>query len=175
MSLENVFEAIFKNMCNENVDKAKSLLTQEQIDTLSEAIKRGNMDEIENLVFLKFRHIFEDLADSMGLCAEASFIVEHYAYVQESFRYMYEAYEGSACCSDKTRTVVNRLFNYHLKGKDIVFDPDEESTYHHPQKILNTHDKIVEFGAALRNLYYGSPGQYLTCIRKINEEGTQSL
>lgn len=167
--MENFLNGLVAGIASDNVEKSKSLVSQEQISKVCEAINSGDLDEIDCVIFSHFRSMMDDLCNTLGLTSEAFFIVEHYGFVESNFNKIYNSYEGMACCSDKSRTVVRKLFKYLTTGKEIKFNPDAEYTFHHPKKVLNDHESIVNFFTALRNLYYGSPQQYLNNVALINK------
>ena len=62
---------------------------------------------------------------------------------------------------------MNRLYTWFKDNKEIVFDKDEEYTYHHPKIVFTTHEEIVSFYNALHYLYYGNPKQYLSMLSEM--------
>lgn len=90
------------------------------------------------------------------------FILTHSDYLENAFRHWIVRAEGSACCADKSRTIMRRLLDFYRDGTKIVFDYDAEYTYHLPKKLFREHQEIVLFYEALQHMYYGDPKRYLT-------------
>lgn len=166
--MKNTLDQMLMALNTQNVNKAKNLLDDDIIQQIGESILDGNLDELNTIVFSGYINTIEDICKYLGLCDHGSFLVQHYNYIENSFSQMYIRYEGFACSSDKSRTVAKRLFNFYKANVMISFNPEADYTYHHPKKILNDHESIVQFFTALKSLYYGSPQQYLNCIIDIN-------
>lgn len=100
------------------------------------------------------------------------FIFNHYDYVENHVKRTIGRFEGSAYSADKTAAVISRLLRFFIEGNPIFFDPSEKYTYHHPKKILKTHESIVDFFEAIHRLYYGDGDKFLevtTRMKATNE------
>jgi hypothetical protein len=64
---------------------------------------------------------------------------------------------------------LDRLLQYFLTGKEVVFDSDEQYTFGHPTVVFTTHQEIVTFFEGLRSLYYGNPDLYVTALKNVFE------
>ncbi len=84
------------------------------------------------------------------------FIYMNYNYVERFFNNVIQANEGTACCSDKSSTIVDRLVDFFLKGKKIEFNYDAEYTFHLPKKVFTNHDSIIAFYEVIKGLHYGN-------------------
>lgn len=85
------------------------------------------------------------------------------------FENLFRMYEGSACCADKTGTVLRSIAMRYVCGKPIVFDFAGKYTYHLPSKILRTEAEILACFHALYRLYYGNPAEYLQFLHSLAE------
>lgn len=94
------------------------------------------------------------------------FLINSY-FIENNFRFWIQNKEGSACSSDKSRTIMKRLYSWFLNEQEIVFDENEEYTYHHPKKVFTNHDEIIAFYNALHHLHYGNPQNYLLIISEL--------
>ena len=98
---------------------------------------------------------------------ELDFFLINSSFIEQNFKHWIVNKEGTACSSDKSRTIMNRLYAWFKDNKEIVFDKDEEYTYHHPKIVFTTHEEIVSFYNALHYLYYGNPKQYLSMLSEM--------
>ena len=100
---------------------------------------------------------------------EAHFILKQYQFLNANFQKVIERREGMSCCADKSRTILNRLLQYYLTGKEVVFDPSVQYTFGHPTTVFTTHREIVEFFEGLYGLYSGNPEGYLKALKSALE------
>lgn len=98
--------------------------------------------------------------DLQFLMLKADFIEHH-------FEKIIEKYEGSTCCADKSRHLLNCLYAYYKEAKPITFDYQQEYTYHLPKKVFITETSIIDFYKAIQDLYYGKIDNYLNILAKI--------
>ncbi|MBU2765812.1 hypothetical protein HAP94_06280 [Acidithiobacillus ferrivorans] len=100
---------------------------------------------------------------------EAQFILRQYRFLNVHFQKIIQRLEGFGCSGDKSRTILDRLLQYYLTGKEVVFDPGEQYTFGHPTVVFTTHREIVEFFEGLYALYYGNPEGYLKALKNTLE------
>lgn len=98
---------------------------------------------------------------------ELCFLYRHYSYVNAHFRELFSRLEGGPCCADKSGTMIWVLTEYFKTGQNIELDYKQEYTFHLPNKILKTHDDILEYFNAIWALYYGNPDKYLKQTLKL--------
>ncbi|MDH4275844.1 MAG: hypothetical protein OEW08_12480, partial [Gammaproteobacteria bacterium] len=98
---------------------------------------------------------------------EAKFLFKYSEFVERHYRRLIELCEGSACCADKSRTIMRALLSFYVTGEKIQFNLDQTFTYHLPQTIFTTHEEIVAFFRGLHLLHYGRPETYLQCMISI--------
>jgi len=95
------------------------------------------------------------------------FILKRSRFIKSHFETLIQNTEGSACCADKSRTIMNGLLDFYREGKLIVFDYEQEYTYHLPRVLFKTHESIIGFYKGLSGLYHGDPLEYLAQLLKI--------
>lgn len=91
----------------------------------------------------------------------AQWLFTHHGYVENHFQKLIAMHEGTACCADKSRTIINALARWLKDGTEIVWNYEGEYTFHLPKKVFTTHESIALFFEALMSLYYGNPEKYL--------------
>ena len=95
------------------------------------------------------------------------FILENSQFIERNFNYWIEKKEGVACCADKTRTILRRLFEFYKIGTKIEFDYAAEYTFHLPKVVFKTHESIIEFYEGLKSLCHGNPTRYLNALESL--------
>ena len=130
-----------------------------------EAIQKGRLEEFHFHLIYPFKQVVSGLLESSlpgKRCAH--FLLTHYDFARSHFRRIIEKRDGFACCADKTRAILSRLLAFYVSGKTIIFDPQEQYTFHHPQNVFTRHEEIVEFFEALYRLHAGDPSEYLIAL-----------
>lgn len=97
--------------------------------------------------------------------SEAHFILKRYQFLNAHFQGIIQRREGISCSGDKSSTILYRLLQYYLTGKEVAFNPGEQYTFGHPTTVFTTHREIVEFFDGLYGLYYGNPEGYLKALK----------
>ena len=92
---------------------------------------------------------------------KARWLFTHHGYIENHFQKIIIQHEGSPCCADKSKTIVESIARFLLKGTEIVWDYSQEYTFHLPKKVFATHSSIIDFYDALVSLYYGNNEKYL--------------
>ena len=110
------------------------------------------------------------LHDKLGDNEDVVFIHKKYGYIERHFCSLIENIEGSVCSADKSKMIIKRLVKFYALGEKIEFDYNAEYTYHLSTKIFKTHERIIAFYEALRELYYGKPLKYITILTEIIEQ-----
>ena len=105
---------------------------------------------------------------------DAWFLVLNRRFIEAHFRWVIERKEGSGCCAEKTRAIINRLFRLLARDEPIVWDSAELFTFHHPLTVFTTQEEIVEFFHALRGLSHGNPERYLQVLQRVLPAPTQA-
>lgn len=105
---------------------------------------------------------------------EAQWLFTHHTYIQKHFEKFIVDHEGGACSVDKSRTIINNLAMWKLgRIEKIVWDYEQEYTYHLPKVVFLHHDSITAFYEALLSLYYGNPAKYLSYLHTKKHLSTQ--
>ena len=100
---------------------------------------------------------------------ETHFILRQYRFLNLHFKKIIQRREGFGCSGDKSRAILDRLLQYYLTGKEVVFNSGERYTFGHPTTVFTTHREIVEFFEGLYSLYYGNPELYLKALKNALE------
>lgn len=94
------------------------------------------------------------------------FLLMNHQFVESHFLKWIIQKEGSACSSDKSRTIMSSIFKSKQTDGKIKWDYDAEYTYHLPKKVFKTHEEIISFFESLYHLFYGNPDKYLNHLQK---------
>lgn len=99
------------------------------------------------------------------------FILLNYTFIERQFDNLFEKYEGSFGCADKSKTIIKNLVKY-FRGdiQKIEFDYNQEYKYHLPKSIFLTHDEIIDFYKALVSLKMGNGEKYIEIMNKITNQ-----
>lgn len=152
-------------------DRAKNadLISSDEIRKGLMYLREGDLDAFSALVCYPLDAAIEGLVDSVipaNANHRAAFFVINYDYFSHHFTKLITKYEGSACCADKSRTVLRGVLRYLVSGDRIVFNYDGEYTYHLPKKIFREHEQIMELFDALYFFYFGDSTKYISFMSK---------
>lgn len=157
----------FLNVMHDSIENKNIELYHKIIDS-SEIKRFDNPEEFFYAVLYPWeKFVGGFLKSSLKANRDVEFIFKHSQYIDRHFCNLFREKEGSACCADKSRTIVNRLLEFYTTGKKIDFNYDAEYTYHLPKKIFKNHDQIVEFYEGLKNFLYGNPQKYLEALKVV--------
>lgn len=95
----------------------------------------------------------------------------NYGFFASHIRALVEEVEGSACCADKTRFLLKALARFFAHGQEVSFDRNQPYTFHLPEKVLTSHQEVVDFYNALERLFYGKPDKYLPLYAQLRSRG----
>lgn len=152
-----------------NASKAESSANEELKNLYNKIV--NSSDPIEDY-FYEVLHEDGNIKDGLlqlsGVTnSKARWLMLHSSFVECQFKKFIERVEGSPCCADKSRTIIRALFFWLHQEKKIVFNYEQEYTFHLPKQIFNTHEKIADFFEAIMALYYGMPEKYLAQLKEI--------
>lgn len=157
----------FLNSLSDSIEKEKIELFEKIIDS-SQIKEYDTPDEFYYAILYPWNNFLKGfLKSTIKANKDVEFIFMNSKYIDRHFCNLFEKYEGSACCADKSRTIINSLLKYYSDGEKIVFNYDSEYTYHLPKKIFKSHDHIIQFYEGLKNLLYGNPQYYLEALKLI--------
>lgn len=162
--IEEVLNGMLGSIEQDNIDLYKKLIE-----------KRGNI-KIEDCEDFYFSLIYPHQQFLKGLIrteicknSKVDFLLLHSRYVENHFLKLIVQKEGSACSADKSRTIISAIFRWLKTEQKIEWNYDGEYTYHLPKTIFKTHDEIIQFYEAIKNLYYGNCKEYLEALKNIHQ------
>lgn len=147
---------------------------KEEVELYQSLVDKKCFDKIEDLQGFYLGLIYPHQQFISGLIKseistnkDVVYIFENSENIEHHFRYWIEKIEGSACCADKTRTILRRLVEFYKNGTEIQFDYNAEYTFHLPKVIFKTHESIIGFYEAVRALRFGNPTKYLNELKSL--------
>lgn len=165
---------ISKEKIAQVMESMVDIFREEEDDFYKELSKNVKPKEIENyndfyrqLIRPAEKYWSGFIRTEIGKNKDLDFFLIHSSFIEQNFKFWIVNKEGSACSSDKSRTIMKRLYNWFLNEQEIIFDENEEYTFHHPKKVFTNHDEIIAFYNALHHLHYGNPQQYLLIISEL--------
>lgn len=163
--LKNVITTLVSSFDKEDLELYSDLIDRFKIK------QYNRLDEFDMGVLYPFRKFQRLLIQGLYNTNDNKlvFLIQQYSYVESHFQKLFQKYEGSFACADKSRTVVDRLFGFYTEGEQIKFNYDGEYTYHLPKILFKTHDDIISFYDAIVSLYYGNSDLYIHELGKIME------
>ena len=164
----DVLNAIFNVVEEESKTRFESVASIPSIQKSVDAVRKGDLDAF----FFSLTYPLSEIVDALiskelPNSPHALFLFKNSLFVEKHFERLIEKFDGSACCVDKTRNIMEQLLRFLNSGEEISFDYCQEYTYQLPVRIFNTHDEIFTFFKALNHLYYGSPEPYLQSLSEI--------
>ncbi len=159
-----------KNVLNGMLDD----IEQSQIDIYNKLINDKCFDKIESveefylgLIYPHEQFISGLIKSEISNNRDVIHLFKNSNTIEHHFRYWIEKKEGSACCADKTRTILKRLVKFYKTGEKIEFDYTQEYTFHLPKVVFKTHESIINFYEGVKHLQYGNPIAYLNEINAL--------
>ena len=147
---------------------------QEEIDLYTKLIDKKCFDKIEDIddFYLGLIRPHEQfisglIKSEISKNEDVIFILKNSRLIESNFRYWIERIEGTACCADKSRTILRRLMGFYKSGDRITFDYTQEYTFHLPKVMFKTHESIIEFYEGVKGLEYGNPTKYLISLTSL--------
>lgn len=155
------------------LDSMVGHIEKEEIELFKKIIDSNNInhnfDSYEEFyLFVKFpfeQFISGFLKSELKMNNELQFIYSNSQFIERHFEKLIEQIEGSACCADKSRTIMNSIIDFYKSDIEIVFNYDSEYTFHLPKKIFTNHNCIIDFYQGLKYLFYGNPEKYLIAYK----------
>lgn len=164
-AIQDVLRGILGAVAQKQSDAANRL---SDLPAAQKAVDTAKDGDFEGFNFSVLHPIGEAidgfLAAAIPTSEAARFLMREQAFVERHFRRMIAQIEGSSCSADKAYAVMRGLFHFLVHGERIVFDASEQYTFHHPKVIFTTHEQIVGFFEALRELYYARPERYIRAV-----------
>lgn len=167
--LSNVINGLLGAIDDQNREAFKTLAETPAIVEALGKVRDGDVDGFFYSLLYPLENAIDGLLSSeLPGNSKAQFLFSQGQFVERHFQKLFNKHEGSACCADKSRTIVRSLLRFLTTGKRIEFNYEAEYTYHLPKRIFRTHDDIVTFYDALQRLYYGHPDPYLAFMRQMD-------
>lgn len=160
--LTNFLDSMIGNIEKKEIELFKKIIETSEID---------NFQDHEDF-FYSVLYPFDKFVNGFiktEICnnRDVVFLIKNQNFIKHNFSKIIIKKEGTACSSDKSRTIMKRLINYYKTGENIEFDYNQEYTYHLPKKVFTKHEDIVRFYESLKSLYYGSFENYLNVLKEI--------
>lgn len=167
-SIKSVLSGLLAGINADNEKAYRELAETDIMKLARQKVEEGDPEDFYYGLLYPMEQVVEGLLESvLPQNDKAQFIFKHFDFVEQHVKTVIVRFEGSPCSADKASAVIRRLLGFYLKGHPVVFDPDEEYTYHHPKKVLTTHGEIVEFFEAIQRLYYGDGDAYFKAVAKM--------
>ncbi|NCI19831.1 hypothetical protein EJM73_09345 [Clostridium botulinum] len=93
-----------------------------------------------------------------------NFIYANYSFLENHIRNLCELREGSACCADKSRYILDMYLKYSITGKIPSFNPNVEK-YWIPN--FGDNEMWINYCDSLCRLYYGYTEEYLKAYNSL--------
>lgn len=165
--IKNVLNSLMDGFDRENLELYEKVMENQNL-------KRNVSDPEEFYFFLMYPYekflrglITKEVSDNDNVI----FILLNYNFIDRHFNNLFEKYEGSFGCADKSRTMIKHLIKFY-KGdiQKIEFDYEQKYTYHLPQTIFLNHDEIINFYEALVSLKMGNGDKYVEIMNQISTQ-----
>lgn len=168
-NVKQVISSLLDAFENDNQEIYLSVCENSEVIKATSAAKKGDAEEFFIWLIYPFSKFIDGLLSNVTNSEKAMFFLKHGEFVERHFNKLIDVYEGTPCCSDKSRTIMHALIKFHMIGKLMSFNYDQEYTYHLPTIVFNDHDKIIEFSDALYSLYYGNSELYFKAMLNITK------
>lgn len=157
-----VLNSFTDSIDKDNIELYKSLIEIKSFESIKD------VDSFYmNLMYPHEKFISGLIKSEISKNNDVRFILQNSTYINENFKYWILKYEGTACSSDKTRTILEKLLEFYKNETPIKFDYEQEYTFHLPEKIFKTHESIIEFYLGIRAMFYGNPTLYFSALKNI--------
>ncbi|MHB1321737.1 MAG: hypothetical protein ACYCY0_09265 [Acidithiobacillus ferrivorans] len=168
--IQDVITAILDNVDSDNMALFASLQDHPMLQNAQTFARDGQPERFRYALQYPLERVVDGLLQAvLPGKREAHFILRQHRFLNAHFQKVIQQREGFGCSGDKSRTILYRLLQYYLTGKEVVFEPHEQYTVAHPTTVFTTHLEIVSFFEGLRGLYYGNPELYLKALKIIKE------
>lgn len=164
----------------EVLDRMSDSIEKEQIELYKTLINKTHRKEIKTVDDFYFGLTYPYELFLGGLIKteishsdDVEFILMRSQFIEDHFDKLIQRVEGVVCCADKSRTIMCALLSFYNDKNPIVFNYEQEYTYHLPRVIFNTQESIIGFYEGLKRLYHGNPERYLAELLKISASQTR--
>lgn len=162
-NIEYVLDNIFKSINNDERNKAKDYLSNEDNSLLFDKVFKDGLFDIEHYnlhLISNQKRLNNGLLKEKGIRThQAIFLANNFSFVKSHLENMIVEKDGSSGCADKSRRLIKMYFNYFEYGMPLIEDILPENT-------LNNEEQAIEFFNAIYSLYYGQPKKYIEFLTK---------
>jgi hypothetical protein len=156
---------LFDAIVSEERNKSQELIKNSLEKLKASKIDFSNPERFNGYLVYKLNNGLKEIANTMhdaplkGIkdTYKPDFIYLNYDFLEHNIRELCELREGSCCCADKSRSILQMYLKYSLTGEIPEFNPDIEN-YWTPN--FGTHQEWIDLCDALYHLYYGKTEQY---------------
>ncbi|MFK5949540.1 MAG: hypothetical protein QM500_12310 [Methylococcales bacterium] len=166
-SVKSVISGLVGAFEKDNQESYQSVSQHQEVVNAVAAAKEGEAGDFFMCLLYPFSGFIDGLLSEVTNSHKAQFFLKHGEFVERHFNELINKYEGMPCCSDKSRVIMRALIAFHMNGKKIAFNYEQEYTYHLPKIIFKDHNQIVDFADALHSLYYGHSELYIKSLAEI--------
>jgi hypothetical protein len=163
------------------LDAFTGSIEKEEVELYKKILDNGIDKKIETPEDFFFSVLYPFKKFTSGLISaeistnrDVEFLLMNSQFIEHNFENLFTKFEGRQSCADKSSTIMRKLFTFFVIGERIEFDYNGKYTFHLPKKIFKTHDDIVNFYQALKNLYYGDGTKYMEEMLKIVKQYNES-
>ncbi|MBC8740474.1 hypothetical protein F6X40_27950 [Paraburkholderia sp. UCT31] len=166
--IKNVLEGLLAGIHADNEQLFDTVAATPVVKDAVGKVSEGDLDGFYFALLYPLSNMVDGLLErELPLSREAQFLFKHSTFVESHFRRLIEKFEGSACCADKSRTILAKLLRFFNTGAEVSFDYTQKYTYHLPTKVFTTHHEILGFFAALQSLLFGRGEPYVAALGAI--------
>ena len=172
-AITSLSEAFQRKEAKEFPVLAKEHFSEDDIARATKLVEQHDPEAFSR----NFRHA-DDVIEGLLMLAgvddrKSRFVFREYTFLERHVTNVITQYEGLACSVDKSRTIMRSYVNSLFSGTAIVFDFEQEYTFHLPKVVLNEHLLIHNFIDGLYAFFYGSTDKYLASMMEIASSATE--
>lgn len=170
IEIEEGLKCIFNTIATKSDEEVISLLGDAIIYLGKSDIELDDPDNFNHFINFKLNRAVELLANNIheqSTCIDKNkpnFIYANYSFLESHIEKLCATREGSSCCADKSRYILNMFLKYSINGKIPCFDPNLEKYW-----IPNFGDNMmwIDYCDSLYDLYYGNTESYLKAYNNL--------
>ncbi len=166
--IEKVIISIFNVFSDEKQKKSERY--KEELNSFAEKTRAkewclSNSFDMFGVIINDVLEFIESVPTNVCNNEDYVFIMMNSEFILGLFDNVFESFEGSIYCHDKSKARIQALLDFFRYGTEIKgFDSYDKSAY------LNTHQEVMRFYRAVNSLYYGSPASYISCLHKMSKK-----
>lgn len=165
-NLEESIKSLLNYMITEESNKSQKLIMEVLKQIQESKVDFSNPEDFHLFLIYKLENAIEEIAKHMHECPQSNikddykpnFIFLHYDFLEHNIRELCTLREGSSCCADKSRSIIEIYLKYSLTGNIPEFNPDLEQ-YWTPK--FGNYQEWMDLCDGIYELYFGKPEKYL--------------